>query len=91
VSLLAPVGEFIESLVHPTARRDGLTLARHRAFIGPRLLGGLLALAAFPVVWALRGAPSPVEAIALGWMSLVITPTVCVRCMTRLRACRFGT
>jgi len=72
VSLLAPVGEFIESLVHPTARRDGLTLARHRAFIGPRLLGGLLALAAFPVVWALRGAPSPVEAIALGWMIMPI-------------------
>ena len=68
VGLLAPVRDYIDSLVHPSARADALTAARHRAFIAPRLLGALIALAAFPVLWAVRGAPSPLEAVVLGWL-----------------------
>jgi two-component system, cell cycle sensor histidine kinase DivJ len=71
VGFLAPVRDYIDSLVHPSARRDALTAARHRAFIAPRLLGGLIALAAFPLLWAVRGAPSALEAVMLGWL---ITP-----------------
>ena len=36
VSLLAQISAFIDSLVHPSARHDPLTAARHRAFIAPR-------------------------------------------------------
>jgi len=68
VSLLAPVRDYIDALVHPSARRDALTAARHRAFIAPRLLGGLIALATFPLLWAMRGAPNALEAVALGWL-----------------------
>jgi cell cycle sensor histidine kinase DivJ len=72
VSLLAPVRDYIDALVHPAARRDALTAARHRAFIAPRLLGGLIALAAFPLLWAMRGAPGMLEAVALGWLIVPI-------------------
>jgi cell cycle sensor histidine kinase DivJ len=72
VSLLAPVRDYIDALVHPAARRDALTAARHRAFIAPRLLGGLIALAAFPLLWAIRGEPSALEAVALGWLVVPI-------------------
>jgi cell cycle sensor histidine kinase DivJ len=72
VSLLAPVRDYIDALVHPAARRDALTAARHRAFIAPRLLGGLIALAAFPLLWAMRGATSALEAVALGWLVVPI-------------------
>jgi two-component system, cell cycle sensor histidine kinase DivJ len=71
-SLLAPVRDYIDALVHPAARRDALTAARHRAFIAPRLLGGLIALAAFPLLWATRGAPGTLEAVALGWLIVPI-------------------
>jgi cell cycle sensor histidine kinase DivJ len=68
VRFLAPLGEFIDSLVHPSVRGDALTAARHRAFIALRLLGGLIALGAFPVHWALRGAPSTLETIVFAWL-----------------------
>jgi cell cycle sensor histidine kinase DivJ len=71
IGLIAPVRDYIDTLVHPSARRDALTAARHRAFIAPRLLGGLIALAAFPLLWAVRGAPSAFETAVLGWL---ITP-----------------
>ena len=45
-------------LLHPSARYDALTRARHRAFMAPRLLGSLAAFAAFPVYLAMRGAPT---------------------------------
>ena len=41
---------------------------RHRAFMAPRLLGSLAALAAFPLYIALRDAPSMLEAIAFAWL-----------------------
>jgi cell cycle sensor histidine kinase DivJ len=49
VGFLTPVWNYVDALVHPTARHDALTAARHRAFIAPRLLGSLIALATFPV------------------------------------------
>ena len=44
--------------MHPSAQQDALTAARHRAFIAPRLLGSIIALAAFPAYLIARGAPS---------------------------------
>jgi cell cycle sensor histidine kinase DivJ len=45
-----------------------MTKARHRAFIGPRLLGGLAALASLPLYLALRGAPQEVEVMVFAWL-----------------------
>ena len=42
--------------------------ARHRAFMAPRLLGSLAALAAFPVYLVLRGVPSAPEVAAFAWL-----------------------
>jgi cell cycle sensor histidine kinase DivJ len=72
VSLLAPIHDYVDSLVHASARRDVLTAARHRAFIAARLLGGLLVLAVFPLALALRGVPTMIEAIFFGWFILPI-------------------
>ena len=64
----APVREYIDSLIHPSAQQDALTSSRHRAFIAPRLLGSLAALAAFPVYVSLRGVPSVLEVIVFAWL-----------------------
>jgi cell cycle sensor histidine kinase DivJ len=58
----------LNALVHPTAQQDALTAARHRAFIAPRLLGSLAALASFPVYIAFRGVPSALEIGVFGWL-----------------------
>jgi cell cycle sensor histidine kinase DivJ len=50
-------------LVHPSARTDALSAARHSAFIGVRLLAGLIALSAIPVYLAVHGAPGTLEAV----------------------------
>ena len=68
MGLLTPLRDYIESLVHPTARQDAFSSARHRAFIAPRLLGSLIALAAFPLYVALRGVPTMLEAVVFGWL-----------------------
>jgi len=68
VSILTPVWSYVDALVHPAARQDALTAARHRAFIAPRLLGSLLALASFPVYLALRGAPDALELGLFAWL-----------------------
>jgi cell cycle sensor histidine kinase DivJ len=66
--LVAPVREYVDSLIHPSAKQDALTSSRHRAFIAPRLLGSLVALAAFPVYVVLRGVPSMLEVIVFAWL-----------------------
>lgn len=66
------IRDCIDALLHPSARYDALTRARHRAFIGPRLLGSLVALAAFPVYLAIRGAPTALEVLAFGWLTAPI-------------------
>lgn len=62
------IHDHLDSLLHPSARRDAMTSARHRAFIAPRLLGSLVALASLPVYLAIRGAPSSVEVMAFAWL-----------------------
>jgi two-component system, cell cycle sensor histidine kinase DivJ len=68
VRFLTPVWNYVDALVHPTARHDALTAARHRAFIAPRLLGSLAALASFPVYLAFRGLPSALEVGIFAWL-----------------------
>jgi two-component system, cell cycle sensor histidine kinase DivJ len=62
------VRNYLDTLVHPAARGDVLTAARHRAFIAPRLFGSCAALAIVPVYLALRGMPSGLEVIVFGWL-----------------------
>src|SRR3954467_2727482 len=68
VTVLSIIGECLDALLHPSARYDALTRARHRAFMAPRLLGSLAAFAAFPVYLAMRGAPTALEVAALSWL-----------------------
>jgi len=68
VKLSGIIRDHLDSLLHPSARRDLMTKARHRAFIGPRLLGGLAALATLPLYLALRGAPQEVEVMVFAWL-----------------------
>jgi cell cycle sensor histidine kinase DivJ len=60
--------DHLDALVHPSARADPITMARHRAFSAPRLLGSLVALVAFPAFLALRGAPSVTELLVFCWL-----------------------
>jgi cell cycle sensor histidine kinase DivJ len=68
VGFLTSIRLYIDALVHPSARRDALTSARHRAFIAPRLLGSLAALATFPIYLVARGVPSVLEIGVFGWL-----------------------
>jgi cell cycle sensor histidine kinase DivJ len=68
VTVLNIIRDCLDALLHPSARYDALTRARHRAFIAPRLLGSLAAFAAFPVYLALRGAPSALEVATFAWL-----------------------
>jgi len=65
---LSIIRDCLDALLHPSARYDALTRARHRAFMAPRLLGSLVALAAFPIYLAMRGAPSALEVAAFAWL-----------------------
>jgi cell cycle sensor histidine kinase DivJ len=68
VTVLSIIRDCLDALLHPSARSDALTRARHRAFMAPRLLGSLAAFAAFPVYLAMRGAPSAIEVAAFAWL-----------------------
>ncbi|MBW7964320.1 PAS domain-containing sensor histidine kinase [Bradyrhizobium sp. BR 10261] len=68
MTVLSIIRDCLDALLHPSARYDALTRARHRAFMAPRLLGSLAAFAAFPVYLVLRGAPSAIEVAALAWL-----------------------
>src|SRR6266478_2264665 len=72
VSLFAQIRGYIDSLVHPSARLDPLTTARHRAFIAPRFIGGLMALTALPIHLALSGVPSTLEILFYAWLTTPI-------------------
>jgi cell cycle sensor histidine kinase DivJ len=61
---LSIIRDCLDALLHPSARYDALTRARHRAFMAPRLFGSLAAFAAFPVYLAMRGAPTALEVVA---------------------------
>ncbi|MCP4615891.1 MAG: PAS domain S-box protein [Bradyrhizobium sp.] len=68
MSITSIIRDCLDALLHPSARYDALTRARHQAFIAPRLIGSLAAFAAFPVYLALRGAPSAMEVMAFAWL-----------------------
>jgi cell cycle sensor histidine kinase DivJ len=68
VTVLSTIRDCLDALLHPSARYDVLARARHRAFIAPRLLGSLTALAAFPLYLALHGAPTALGVAAFAWL-----------------------
>ena len=72
MSFLTPVWSYVDALVHPAAQQDALTAARHRAFITPRLLGSLAALASFPVYVVIRGVPTALEVGVFAWLAAPI-------------------
>jgi two-component system, cell cycle sensor histidine kinase DivJ len=72
VGLFAPVRDYIESLVHQSARQNASIAAQHRAFIAPRLVGSIIALAAFPAYLIVRGAPSTIELMVFAWLVVPI-------------------
>jgi cell cycle sensor histidine kinase DivJ len=72
VGLFAPVRNYVETLVHPSAQQDALTASRHRAFIAPRLLGSIIALASFPVYLFARGTPTMIELMVFAWLVVPI-------------------
>jgi two-component system, cell cycle sensor histidine kinase DivJ len=72
VSFLTPIWSYVDALVHPAAQQDALTAARHRAFIAPRLLGCLAALASFPVYIVIRGVPGELELGVFAWLAAPI-------------------
>jgi cell cycle sensor histidine kinase DivJ len=72
VGLLKPIRDYVDTLVHPSVRHDVLTASRHRAFIAPRLLGSVIALAAFPLYIVMRGVPGTLEVLVFAWLVLPI-------------------
>jgi two-component system, cell cycle sensor histidine kinase DivJ len=76
VNLSTSIHDFLDALVHQSARGDPLTAERHLAFMVPRLFASLIALGAFPVFLALRGVPSALEFFVLAWMIVPIS-TAC--------------
>ncbi len=59
---------YFRSMVHDTARGDALTAARHQSFIASHMIGGILALAVFPVYLASIGQPSILSSVAFAWL-----------------------
>jgi cell cycle sensor histidine kinase DivJ len=68
VTVFSIIRDCLDALLHPSARYDALTRARHRAIMAPRLLGSLAAFAVFPVYLAMRGAPTALEVAAFAWL-----------------------
>jgi cell cycle sensor histidine kinase DivJ len=71
-----PIGDYLDALVHPSARQDAPTAARHRAFIAPRLIVGLSALALLPIFLALGGLTTVPEFVLVSW-TIVPIATAC--------------
>jgi cell cycle sensor histidine kinase DivJ len=69
VNLFAQIRAYIDALVHPSVRLDPLAAARHRAFIAPRFIGGLMALTALPIHLALSGVPGALEIFIYAWLA----------------------
>jgi cell cycle sensor histidine kinase DivJ len=68
VTVLSIIRDCLDALLHPSARYDALMRARQRVFMAPRLLGSLIAFAAFPIYLAMRGAPTALEVGAFAWL-----------------------
>jgi len=80
VTFLSRLKDCLDAQLHPSARTDAMTRARHRAFIAPRLLGSLAALASLPVYLAFRGAPAEIEVAIYAWL---IAPILVAYFLTR--------
>jgi cell cycle sensor histidine kinase DivJ len=61
-------------------QEDALAAARYRAFILPRLMGSLAALAGLPVYLVLRGVPNEIEIAVFSWL---VTPILIVYFLVR--------
>ena len=68
MAILALARSYLDTVVHPVARTDALTAARHRAFIAPRVFGSAAILAIVPIYLTLRGIPSGIELAMLAWL-----------------------
>ncbi len=64
-----PIFDYVDALVHASVRGNSLEAARHRAFIAPRLVASIVALALFPVSIVVTGVPGTIEALTLGWLA----------------------
>jgi two-component system, cell cycle sensor histidine kinase DivJ len=71
-----PIGDYLDALVHPSAQQDALVAARHRAFIAPRLIVGLSALAFLPIFLAFGGLTTVPELVLVSW-AIVPIATAC--------------
>jgi cell cycle sensor histidine kinase DivJ len=80
VSFFSPIRNYVDALLPVAAQQDALTAARYRAFILPRLMGSLAALASLPVYLILRGVPNEVEIVVFSWL---ITPILIVYFLVR--------
>lgn len=80
VSFLTPIWNYVDALVPAAAQQDALTAARHRAFIAPRLLGSLIALASLPVYLVVRGVPNVIEIVVFSWL---VTPILIAYYLSR--------
>jgi signal transduction histidine kinase len=67
VGLFAPIGDYVETLVHPAAQQDAAAAPRHHAFIATRILGSIVALASLPIYLLIRNAPTAVEIFVFSW------------------------
>ena len=68
MNLVASVRDYFDTLVHASVGSDPLASARHRAFIVPRMMGGLAALAALPLYLVVRGVPNAIEIAVFCWL-----------------------
>lgn len=68
MGILRQICDYVDALVHPSAQPDAMVMARHRAFIAPRLIGSLVALVAFPAYLAARGMPTVIEIVVFCWL-----------------------
>jgi len=80
VDPLKPIRDYVEALLHPSVQHDALAAARHRAFIAPRLIGSVVALALLPLYVTLRGAPGAIEVLVFAWL---IVPMLCAFYLAR--------
>ena len=80
MGLRKPLWTYVDAVLHPSAKQDTLMAARHRAFIAPRLIGSLAALAGIPAYVAFRGVPSALE---VGIFSWAVTPILIAYFLSR--------
>jgi cell cycle sensor histidine kinase DivJ len=67
VPLITIVDDTLDGLVHPSVQGDAEMLVKHRAFILPRLLGGIAILAGLPAYLLWDGSLRADGAVLLAW------------------------